>query len=60
MAAKAHKRAIVVGAGIVGVCTGLELQKRGWDVTIIDRLAPGEGCSFGNDRRAESDRSQGN
>ena len=38
----------MVGAGIVGVCTGLELQKRGWVVTIIDRLAPGEGCSFGN------------
>ena len=48
MAAEAQKRAIVVGAGIVGVCTGLELQKRGWAVTIIDRLAPGEGCSFGN------------
>ena len=42
------RRAIVVGAGIVGVCTGLELLKRGWTVTIIDRLDPGEGCSFGN------------
>ncbi len=42
------RRAIVVGAGIVGVCSGLELQKRGWSVTIIDRLPPGEGCSFGN------------
>ena len=28
--AAAQQRAIVVGAGIVGVCTGLELQKRGW------------------------------
>ncbi len=43
-----QKRAIVIGAGIVGVCTGLELLKRGWTVTIIDRLEPGEGCSFGN------------
>lgn len=43
-----QRRAIVVGAGIVGVCTGLELLKRGWAVTIIDRLEPGEGCSFGN------------
>jgi len=42
------RRAIVIGAGIVGVCTGLELLKRGWQVTIIDRLEPGEGCSFGN------------
>ncbi len=40
--------AVVVGAGIVGVCTGLELQRRGWAVTLIDRLEPGAGCSFGN------------
>lgn len=44
----AGRRAIVIGAGIVGVCTGLELVKRGWQVTLIDRLEPGEGCSFGN------------
>lgn len=44
----AGRRAIVVGAGIVGVSTGLELQRRGWAVTVVDRLAPGEGCSFGN------------
>ena len=48
MSGSEQKRAIVVGAGIVGVCTALELQKRGWIVSIIDRLAPGEGCSFGN------------
>jgi D-amino-acid dehydrogenase len=43
-----ERRAVVVGAGIVGVCTGLALRERGWKVTIVDRLAPGEGCSFGN------------
>lgn len=43
-----RRRAIVVGAGIVGVCSGIELRRRGWDVTVVDRLAPGEGCSFGN------------
>ena len=42
------RNAVVVGAGIVGVCTGLELQRRGWSVTLIDRLEPGQGCSFGN------------
>jgi D-amino-acid dehydrogenase len=42
------RRAIVVGAGIVGICTGLELQRRGWTVTLVDRLEPGTGCSFGN------------
>lgn len=41
-------KAIVVGAGIVGVCTGLALQRRGWAVTLMDRLEPGQGCSFGN------------
>lgn len=43
-----QRRAVVVGAGIVGVCTGLALQERGWNVTIVDRLQPGMGCSFGN------------
>lgn len=42
------RRAIVVGSGIVGVSCALELVRRGWSVTNIDRLAPGEGCSFGN------------
>jgi D-amino-acid dehydrogenase len=42
------RRAIVIGAGIVGVSTGIELVRRGWAVTIVDRLPPGEGCSFGN------------
>ncbi len=42
------RSAVIVGAGIVGVCTGLELRKRGWAVTLVDRLGPGEGCSFGN------------
>ena len=41
-------RAIVIGAGIVGVCTALELQRRGLTVTMIDRLEPAGGCSFGN------------
>jgi len=42
------RRAVVVGAGIVGICTGLELQRRGWAVTIVDRIEPGTACSFGN------------
>jgi D-amino-acid dehydrogenase len=39
---------IVIGAGIVGVCCALEAQRNGQSVTLIDRLPPGEGCSFGN------------
>jgi D-amino-acid dehydrogenase len=42
------RRAVVVGAGVVGVCAGIELRRRGFDVALIDRLEPGEACSFGN------------
>src|SRR5215475_11933568 len=39
---------VVVGAGIVGVCAAWHLLRRGADVTLIDRDAPGLGCSYGN------------
>src|SRR5262245_65763998 len=39
---------VVVGAGIVGVCTAWHLLRRGAKVTLIDRDAPGRGCSYGN------------
>lgn len=42
------RHAIVVGAGIVGICCGIELRRRGFAVTVIDRLDPGEACSYGN------------
>ena len=32
---------IVIGAGIVGVCTAWHLLRRGADVTLIDRDEPG-------------------
>ncbi|MDM7458520.1 MAG: FAD-dependent oxidoreductase, partial [Paracoccus sp. (in: a-proteobacteria)] len=32
---------LVLGAGMVGVSTGLALQARGHDVTIIERGVPG-------------------
>ncbi|MGH6928367.1 MAG: FAD-dependent oxidoreductase, partial [Dongiaceae bacterium] len=38
----------VVGAGIVGVCAALYLQRDGHRVTLIDRQGPGEGASKGN------------
>jgi D-amino-acid dehydrogenase len=38
----------VVGAGIVGICTALYLQRDGRRVTVIDRGPPGEGTSKGN------------
>lgn len=42
------KSAIVLGAGMVGVSTALALRDRGWDVTLVDRKAPGQETSFGN------------
>jgi D-amino-acid dehydrogenase len=39
---------IVLGAGMVGVSVALHLQKRGRDVVLIDRRAPGEETSYGN------------
>lgn len=39
---------IVLGAGIVGVCCALELQRRGMSVTLVDRQDPGLETSLGN------------
>ena len=38
----------VIGAGIVGMSSAAFLQRAGYQVTVIDRVPPGEGCSFGN------------
>lgn len=48
MIASAQRRAVVLGAGIVGVTTGLALQRAGFAVTVVDGDAPGRGCSYGN------------
>ncbi|MCP5074932.1 MAG: FAD-binding oxidoreductase, partial [Rhodobacteraceae bacterium] len=40
--------AVVIGAGIVGAATALNLQRKGFEVTIVDAQPPGEGASFGN------------
>lgn len=42
------KQVIVLGAGIVGVCCALELQRRGMRVTLVDRQDPGRETSSGN------------
>jgi len=41
-------KAVVVGAGMIGVCCALFLQRDGYSVTLIDRQGPGEGASYGN------------
>jgi len=49
MRAKGERAQVaVIGAGIVGACIALALRKRGREVVLVDRDAPGHGCSFGN------------
>lgn len=38
----------VVGAGIIGLATALELTRRGMSVTVVDRSDVGSGASYGN------------
>ena len=40
--------AAIVGAGIQGVCIGLQLAKKGIPVTIFDKNDPGRMSSYGN------------
>ena len=39
---------VVVGSGIIGLCTALELQRAGRSVALLDRGGAGLGCSFAN------------
>jgi D-amino-acid dehydrogenase len=48
MAAGSAKRVGVIGAGMVGVCAALYLQREGHNVFLVDPNTPGEGASFGN------------
>lgn len=43
-----YRKVAVIGAGIVGACTTLMLQRRGHTVVLIDPKPPGEGASYGN------------
>ena len=42
------KHIAIVGAGIVGTATAVWALRAGLHVTLIDRLGPAEGASFGN------------
>jgi D-amino-acid dehydrogenase len=39
---------VVIGAGVLGACIALALQRDGHDVLLIDREGPAAGASFGN------------
>ena len=43
------KNAVVIGAGVVGVCTAFELSKSGYNVTVIEKFPlAAQFCSMGN------------
>ena len=42
------KEVLVLGAGMVGICTAIHLQQQGYTVTVIDQSAPGTETSYGN------------
>ncbi|MBV9583673.1 MAG: FAD-binding oxidoreductase [Alphaproteobacteria bacterium] len=46
--AERTRRIAVIGAGVVGVCAALWLQRDGHRVCLIEPGNPGEGASFGN------------
>lgn len=41
-------RVIIVGGGVIGLCSAYYLQKEGHEITVIDRGDITDGCSFGN------------
>lgn len=48
MASGEPQKVVIIGAGIVGMSCALFLQRDGHAVTVVDRLDPGMGCSYGN------------
>ena len=42
------KKIVIIGSGIVGICTAVELINRGFSVTVIDPNEPGSQTSYGN------------
>ncbi len=49
MSIRLTKRVVIIGGGVVGLCSAYYLKLRGYDVTVIERdPAERSGCSFGN------------
>ncbi|MBO9681366.1 MAG: FAD-dependent oxidoreductase [Flavisolibacter sp.] len=41
-------KAIVIGGGVIGLCSAYYLRKSGWDVTVLDNSEVNTNCSYGN------------
>ena len=43
------KRIVIIGAGVIGLCTAYYCARRGFNVTVVERKPERrDGCSFGN------------
>lgn len=38
----------MIGGGIIGLCSAFYLQKKGWNVTVLDKTDLSDNCSYGN------------
>lgn len=43
-----NKKVIVIGAGIIGLCSAYYLNKKGFKVTVFDNTDGTDNCSYGN------------
>ena len=43
-----NQTVVVIGAGLVGMCSALRLQQSGYRVRVVDPGLPGDGASMGN------------
>lgn len=43
-----NKHIMIVGAGVIGLCSAYYLNKKGFRVTILDNTDGSDNCSFGN------------
>jgi D-amino-acid dehydrogenase len=41
-------KAVVIGGGIIGLCSAWYLRKTGWDVTLLEKSDLRDNCSYGN------------
>ena len=41
-------RVIIIGGGIIGLCSAYYLQKAGHEIIILDKSDLKDGCSYGN------------
>jgi D-amino-acid dehydrogenase len=41
-------KAVIIGGGIIGLCSAYYLQRSGWMVTILEKNDLRDNCSFGN------------